>query len=226
MNHEMPLQYQRLSNHICLTEEDKLTAYNIRYQAYTLVGYIEQNDQGLFTDFFDKKPNNITFLLKENDLPVATIRASILHRPLGWVDIPCKSGFEPEFAELEKEYDTIIEMGRLAVIPEKRGLEALAPLALFSCAYFALEKLGKTALVCAAGKKHKRFYERLGMTSQCGFAPRPNAAIDLTLMAKPCCLDTFIEKNHLDEVTVRRLIPSLDEEALNHILPMTHEQIS
>lgn len=212
------MQYDRLSNHLCLTEEEKITAYNIRYQAYTTVGYNPVCTHGLFTDIYDEKPNNISFLLKDNGKPVATVRASILHRPFGWGDIPCKGGFEPEFAVLEKEYDTIIEMGRLAVTPELRGLESVAPLALFSNIYMIDERFGRTAIVCGSSKKHKRFYERLGMKSLCGFAPRPNTAIDLTLMAKRLDLKEFIDSGYLDEKTIRRLIPSFPEELLEQAM--------
>lgn len=212
------MQYDNLTNHICRTEEEKITAYNIRYQAYTTVGYNPVSTRGLFSDEFDEKPNNITFLLKDNGKPFATVRGSILHRPLGWVDIPCKGGFETEFAELEEEFDTIIEMGRLAVIPEKRGLASIAPLALFSNIYMVAERFGKTAIVCGSSKKHKRFYERLGMKSMCDFAPRPNTAIDLTLMMKELNLDEFIKRGYLDEVTIRRLIPSFPEELLPEVI--------
>ncbi|WP_299012996.1 hypothetical protein [uncultured Photobacterium sp.] len=211
------MQYDSLTNHVCRTEEEKITAYNIRYQAYTTVGYNPVCTRGLFTDKYDEKPNNISFLLKDNGKPFATVRASILHRPLGWVDIPCKGGFESEFAELEKEYDTIIEMGRLAVIPEKRGLESVAPLALFSNIYMIDERFGRTAIVCGSSKKHKRFYERLGMKSLCGFAPRPNTAIDLTLMAKDLDLDEFISRGYLDEYTIRRLIPTFPDDVIKKI---------
>ncbi|UXI03963.1 GNAT family N-acetyltransferase [Photobacterium sp. TY1-4] len=203
------MELDKLTTQLCVTEEEKITAYNIRYQAYTTVGYNPLCTSGLFTDPFDAEPNNFTFLLKEGTKPVATVRASVLHRPIGWTQVPCKGGFEPEFALLEQEYDTIVEMGRLAVLPDVRGLASLAPLALFCCIYTLDERFGRTALVCGSSKKHRRFYQRLGMKSLCDFAPRPNTAIDLTLMAKTLDLDEFIESAgaHLDEATIRRLIP-------------------
>lgn len=206
------MQFDSLSNHLCNTEEEKITAYNIRYQAYTTVGYNPICTRGQFTDIFDEKPNNFTFLLKDGRKPVGTVRASILHRPLGWVDILCKGGFEREFAKLEQDYDTIIEMGRLAVLPKLRGIKSMAPLALFSTIYMIDERFGKTAIVCGSSKKHKRFYERMGMKSLCGFAPRPNTAIDLTLMAKDLDVEEFIARGYLDEQTIRRLIPEFPDE--------------
>ncbi|MCW8329939.1 hypothetical protein MD588_14110 [Photobacterium sp. SDRW27] len=210
------MQYDSLTNHLCRTVEEKITAYNIRYQAYTTVGYNPVCTRGLFTDAYDEKPNNLSFLLKDKGKPVATVRASILHRPAGWIDVPCKGGFEPEFAELEKQYDTIIEMGRLAVLPEVRGIESVAPLALFSNIYMIDERFGRTAIVCGSSKKHKRFYERLGMKSLCSFAPRPNTAIDLTLMAKDLDLNEFIGRGYMDEKTIRRLIPTFPNELFEH----------
>ncbi|UTV30201.1 N-acyl amino acid synthase FeeM domain-containing protein [Photobacterium atrarenae] len=207
------MELDNLTTQLCVTEEEKITAYNIRYQAYTTVGYNPVCTTGLFTDPFDAAPNNFTFLLKERGKPVATVRASVLHRPRGWVQVPCKGGFEPEFSRLEQEYDTIVEMGRLAVLPDVRGLASLAPLALFCCIYMLDERFGRTAIVCGSSKKHKRFYQRLGMKSLCDFGPRPNTAIDLTLMAKSLDLEAFIQSAdaHLDEATIRRLIPAFPD---------------
>ncbi len=204
------MKYSTLTNIHCTTEEEKITAYNLRYQAYTHVGFNDTDTKGLFQDAHDDAPNNFTFLLKDQGKPIGTTRVSIIHRPFGWVDVPSRNGFKSEFAALEKQYDAIIEVGRLAVLPELRGLSATAIEALQCSPYSFASYFGKTAIVCASGKRHLRYYQNNGMKSICPFASRPNAAIELTLMVKDFDFERHIETCEMDNDVKHALIPTIN----------------
>ncbi|WP_087019715.1 N-acyl amino acid synthase FeeM domain-containing protein [Thaumasiovibrio subtropicus] len=214
------MKYGTFKNIYCQTEEEKITAYNIRYQAYTHVGFNPTDTHGLFTDPHDEAPNNFTFLLKDNGKPIGTTRLSIVHRPFGWIDVPSRAGFEDEFLALEQEYDAIIEAGRLAVLPDLRGSTPTVIEALQCAPYSFMSKFGRTAIVCASGKRHLRYYQRNGMKSMCGFAPRPNAAIELTLMVKDCDFERHITQCGMKQSTIDNLIPTIPKEKLDN-----HRQI-
>ncbi|PKF49191.1 hypothetical protein AT251_20745 [Enterovibrio nigricans] len=64
-------------------------------------------------------------------------------------------------------------------------------------------------MVCASGKKHKRFYERLGLTRETPFAPRPHCAIDLCLMTVPLKIEPFLQQTMMEREQLDAMMPDL-----------------
>ncbi|PKF49192.1 hypothetical protein AT251_20750 [Enterovibrio nigricans] len=54
---------------------------------------------------------------------------------LEWTAVPCERGFVDKFAELSQKHPVILEIGRLAVLPEFKGMSSIAPLALYANAF-------------------------------------------------------------------------------------------
>ncbi|CAH0535772.1 hypothetical protein VST7929_03246 [Vibrio stylophorae] len=203
------MDFSKFTNHLCLSHEEKITAYNIRYQAYTDVDYEPITATGLYQDEFDEADNHFTFLLKEAGKPMATARVSIKCGELNWPTVPCERGFVEEFKDLSQQHPVIMEMGRLAVLPDTRGVASIAPLALYANAFAFLPYFESILMVCASGKKHKRFYERMGMQSATGFASRPHCAIDLCLMTAPLMMVPYLEQTGMNKAQLFSLMPDL-----------------
>lgn len=197
---------EKITNHLCNNQELKNQAYKVRHDAYVSVEFIQPQSSGLFVDEFDPLDNNFTFLLKRDSVPVATVRASVYQKERQWVGMPCLSeGFGKEINELCNEFDCIIEMNRLAVLPGIKDLQAMAPLALFTNVEIFRSHFKNAALVCASGKSHVRFYQRLGFKQHCEMLPRPNAEIDLTLMVKPLDHNGTQINQYISEKDVQQL---------------------
>ncbi|OLQ73331.1 hypothetical protein BIT28_21615 [Photobacterium proteolyticum] len=170
-----------LNNHYCSNPELLNDAYAIRYQAYLQQGYIEANTQQRLEDEFDSMPNNHTFVLKCNQRSIASLRVSVIKQQPGWLDIPVKRLFPEVFTELENKYDTLMELNRLTVLPEITDFSATVPLALFANPMHLTELSGKTLVICAARKNHKRFYERLGFRKITDYKRYPTLKFDTAM---------------------------------------------
>lgn len=178
-----------LKNHYCATPALLDEAFAIRYQAYLQQGYIEANTQQRLADEFDHTPNNHTFVLQQNNQSIASLRISIIKQQQGWADIPVKRLFPETFVELEKQYDTLVELNRLTVLPDITDFSATVPLALFANAMHLTEVTGKTLVICAARKNHKRFYERLGFKKITDYKRYPTLKFDTAMFVSewdPC----------------------------------------
>ena len=209
----MEFDVSQLSNHICINESLKNDAYSVRYHSYVSVKFITENDSGLFIDQFDHLANNFTFLLKKEQKPVATLRASVYRKQLNWLGMPCLSeGFDNEINELADKFDYIIEVNRLAVLPGQGDFNAVAPLALFTNMILMQRAFPNAAMVCAASSSHKRFYQRLGMKQLCDVAPRPNAEIPLTLMMVDLTDCEFLAGNYLTPEEANKLAAHVSDE--------------
>ncbi|WP_119394737.1 N-acyl amino acid synthase FeeM domain-containing protein [Salinibius halmophilus] len=214
------LDFSKLSTHLCVTPEEKITAGNIRYQAYCTVEYNPPDKVGLFNDELDAKDNHFSFLAKLDGIPFATMRAGVITDRPGWDAITCQPGFVDEIADLKTRFDGIVEMGRLAVLPGYSDHSAMAPIALFLGLHWFQRAFDNLGLVCTTGRSHKRFYERHGFKQVTDFAPRPNAAIDLALMVKDASHDRPDTHPMLSEEEVLRLMPTIPDHISDQLLPL------
>lgn len=214
--------FSKLTTHLCVSPEEKITAGNIRYQAYCSVEYNPPDKIGLFNDELDAKPNHFSFMAKLDGIPFATMRAGVLTGQPGWDAITCQPGFSQEIAGLKDQYDAVVEMGRLAVLPGYRDFSAQAPIAMFLALHWFQQSFDSLGLVCTSGRSHKRFYERHGFKKVTDFAPRPNAAIELALMVKDASHDHPGSHPILTEEEVLRLQPKIPEAVTEQLLlPVT-----
>lgn len=168
----------------CLTPESMIVASNIRYQAYTSVGYEPVSTSGLFTDEFDGFSGNQTFLLYRHGRPVATVRSSIASLELGLKALPCSKAFDPIITHYLQHYSVLVEMNRMAVLPGCNDDRASIPMMLFSAVFPLVKQYGSVLLCCASGKQHARYYQRMGFLRQTDFADRPGAGLPLALLTK------------------------------------------
>lgn len=184
----------------CTSPETLWVAYNIRYQAYTSVGYESVSCSGLFTDALDGQPAHRTFLLYREQAPVATIRVSTLCHANGWLDLPCKSGFEALIQTYAQQYHALIEMNRMAVLPGVSDDAVSLPMMLFCALYSVAQHFDDVLLCCASGKQHARLYQRMGFERQTEFADRPNAGLPLALMTKSLTYLSMQEDPHFSQL--------------------------
>lgn len=52
-------------------------AYGMRYTAYRDYGFVDERQDGLFNDEYDRQKNYVTILIFRNDVAVATIRVAL-----------------------------------------------------------------------------------------------------------------------------------------------------
>ena len=147
------------------------------------------------------------------------MRASVLCPPLNWNTLPCKAGFEAEIAQLLGEYDAVIEMGRLAVLKDFADLQMQAPIMLFANAFIPASMFENVAVVCCSSKAHMRFYQRMGMKKMCEVLPRPNAAVDLTLMAHRWDHECFLKEVHISTLEAKALMAKIPAALKDQLFP-------
>ena len=208
-----------LNNQYCSTPELLDDAYAIRYQAYLQQGYIEANPQQRLADEFDSMPNNHTFVLQHKDQAIASLRVSIIKQQPGWLDIPVKRLFPEIFTELEEKYDTLMELNRLTVLPDITDFSATVPMALFASPMHLTDISGKTLVICAARKNHKRFYERLGFRKITNYKRYPTLKFDTAMFVSEWGPENDRLKQYPLAAHYGQLKPALTETELTRILP-------
>jgi len=62
---------------LALSQEEKRLCHEIRYSAYHQFGFVDERDDGLFSDRYDDQQNYWTIIVFKNEIPSATIRVAL-----------------------------------------------------------------------------------------------------------------------------------------------------
>jgi len=109
---------------VCLEEDSKILAYQLRYAAYIKEYPQLINHEELLYDEYDEKINNRIHLVWYQDKPVATVRSCIWSDFYNWQDTEATSYFKDEILQtIGKE--NLLESNRYAVHPDFQGRNSL-----------------------------------------------------------------------------------------------------
>ena len=98
---------------IATSPEQRKQVYSLRYECYRRKGSIGESAGGEFSDAFDERPNNFSFLVTRQKEALATVRISVVRSDLGWTDSPVQHvyGDHPAFQEIART--SYVESSRL-----------------------------------------------------------------------------------------------------------------
>ncbi len=95
------------------TQEAREMVYRLRYECYRRKGSIDPRPDEQFSDSFDAKPNSFSFLVRNAEEALATVRISVVRPAEGWDDSPVRHVFgdHPVFQGIARE--SFVEASRL-----------------------------------------------------------------------------------------------------------------
>lgn len=105
---------ESLECYLAQTPEQRAQVYRLRYACYRRRNAIELRQDQQFSDEFDTKPNNLSFLVQAGSAePFATVRITVVRPDLGWDDSPGRHvyGDHPSFESIRRE--SYVEASRL-----------------------------------------------------------------------------------------------------------------
>ncbi len=126
-----PFDNQVVSTHgdftleVCLNQESKQLAFQIRYRAYLHAGMASENEEGMLYDKYDFSPNVRIFLVWNQGKPVATIRSCIYSAAYNWMPTEGINYFEKDLNEKVGEKIPILESNRFAIDPDFQGRHSI-----------------------------------------------------------------------------------------------------
>lgn len=147
---------------MCIEEESLLTAFNLRYQAYQSVGAIPEDPSELFSDVYDSQQNARTFLIWENNQPIASVRSFTWSADYDWEPTPTLSHFKKDVEKHLGSETPLLDSNRYVTAPSVTGRKSLTAQMLL----FRIQTLGALIDQCAyvitaVRPNHVKFYKRL-----------------------------------------------------------------
>lgn len=141
--------------------DTKKEVYSLRYESYTSVNAISENEDKLFFDSYDDLPNMRTYLLRKLKKPIASMRICIYSVKFGNNPIPA---FEPYYQEICNEIGldkVIIESNKFVTDPvhEKTKTYGLL-LLLFRMIGINSIIYNADYVIAAVREKHISFYKK------------------------------------------------------------------
>jgi hypothetical protein len=96
------------------TLESREKVYRLRYECYRRKGSIDPKPDEQFSDAFDAQPNSFSFLAQGSaNIPLATVRISVVRPDLGWTDSPVHHVFGDHPVFQGNDGITFVEASRL-----------------------------------------------------------------------------------------------------------------
>ncbi len=161
-------------------KNERVRAFQIRYEAYVEQGFIEPNATGLFSDSYDQNVNCPTWLLYRRDQTVGSIRTCIFLGKTGWNKIPCMEAFADVLESNFHPQSRLVELSRISVTGGAADRKAI--LALCSSAPCVGDHFGCDYIVAAFRKEHFSFYSHLKFEQLC--SPRSYPGVNFpTILA-------------------------------------------
>ena len=104
---------KRITCDLAVTEAQRDEVYRLRYACYRRDGSIPEREDGRFSDDYDQLANHFSFLVRDGEDTLATVRISVVRPELGWDRAPsCKVfGDHPAFQRIAGE--SFVEASRL-----------------------------------------------------------------------------------------------------------------
>ncbi len=101
---------------LCFTPESLQAAQRLRYESYLLMGMIASNSEKHFKGEFDEQPNAYTLLISRARKPVGAIGHSLFDEQQGWQQTYLRKYHGALLESFFREGESLIEVGRLAVV--------------------------------------------------------------------------------------------------------------
>lgn len=99
---------------IAKTPEAREQVYRLRYSCYSRKGSIDPRSDRQFSDHYDHTPNHFSFLVHTKaDVPLATVRISVVKPELGWNESPAVTVFGDHPALQSVARESFVEASRL-----------------------------------------------------------------------------------------------------------------
>lgn len=162
--------------------------YRLRYESYLASGYIEPNETGRFVDDYDAMSNSRTIVIYKNDIPLASVRVSLL---VAGTDLrsPGADTF-PEAVErllLTASKSAIgpgrgLELTRLVRSPAALNNQGLVFLLYRVAGYLGMMAHAQVGFACVR-KNHVSFYRRLGYQPETDLRLYPGLNCQMQLMS-------------------------------------------
>ncbi len=159
---EMLFEVKGFTAQLCRTEQSRKLAYGLRYRAYRHIDAIPANEDELFFDDYDLKPNSRVHLIWYEGAPVASVRSSIWSPRYGWTATEgIRSFWQDTHRKIGLE-NYILESSRFAVAPELTGRKSLfAQLLMFRIQDLCSQVESCPYIITAVRQRHAAFYERM-----------------------------------------------------------------
>ena len=181
----------RIKAQIVATSDMMQTVFSLRHDSYVAQGFLDARPDGLFFDEWDKRNNFYSVLVFSDDLPVASVRVSILDLSGGIPEARATVAME-SFAE---EVDALVhgfqtdgkpgramEMSRLVRHPDFSQDNDLV-FALYRMGFYFLMHFDADMVLSTVRRHHMPFYRRLGFNKITEPRPYPRLNFQLGLMA-------------------------------------------
>lgn len=163
-------------------------AYRLRYESYLTSGYIEPNATGRFVDDYDPMANSRTVVIYRNDVPLASVRVSLLVAGTN-----LRSPGADTFPETVERLLTAIplsasgpgrglELTRLVRSPAAQNNQGLVFLLYRVAGYLGMMAHAQVGFACVR-KNHVSFYKRLGYQPETDLRPYPGLNCPMQLMS-------------------------------------------
>ncbi len=179
-----------LTARLALDEQTRADAFSVRHASYLSGGYIDPQEEGLFSDADDLKPNSKSIVIYQWDRPVASVRMCTLDFTpglAGWDEIPASRIFGEEVHELARgvPHDRparLTEINRLVRHPDFATNYQLVFVLFRFVSYMLIDERADLLLSCVR-RNHTPFYKRMHFEYVAG--PRRYAGVkfETNLMA-------------------------------------------
>lgn len=165
----LAMPHPRLSLRPALSPADRTVAFRLRYRAYRATDGLPAHPSEQVRDFLDDAPFARSYLVRDGDRVVGTIRCNV-HRP----GLPAQRLLIEHFwPQLELPWlgseDVVIEASRLAIDPDYEDKSAAPFLRLLAALNANAVVHGARYVLAVVTRRHSLFYRhRLGMVALAG----------------------------------------------------------
>jgi hypothetical protein len=146
---------------LCVTEQHRRQAYELRYRAYRSIEAIDEGPVEQFSDPFDGRLSRV-HLLELSGRPIGSIRCSI-HHPNDGITYPNLQTAQAYSKEIQAHCGTkvtIVESSRFVIDPDHDSNGLLVQSLLFRMICLNAVSQSARFLVTAVRPKHVSFYKR------------------------------------------------------------------
>lgn len=165
-----------LAVHVFDAHANRDALFRLRYRAYRAGGWLPDHPAQIYRDPYDDLPTSVTLGVCDGTAYVGALRLCFSLGRAHVNSLPC-APYYPEIRQLRSAIDgPVVEISRLAVAPELRGLSFRTSVygTLVRAACLAYEAADAAYVLVATHQRLQAFYSRmLGFSPLAGPAPYP-----------------------------------------------------
>ena len=185
---------------MALDPRTQADAYRLRHLCYASKGYIDVRDNGLFSDEYDKAPENTTMVVYDHGQAIGSVRVCTMSSgPLASRCLPVAHVFPSDMAELLAPGQQAVEINRLVCHPDHAHSLGLV-FVLMRLSGYVIGKHNPDYVTSCVRANHVAFYKRLQFEDVAGPRTYTGLKFSTNLMVA--------RQERYD--TVRRTVPVLN----------------